>query len=102
TAMADLQKVTEIKPDFAAAYHTRGLVHARQEQWEQAVAEYSKAIEREENNLKYHASRQEAYRELGRDEEAKADGKKVKWLTDLAKYNGQVASDPQSADGYIQ
>lgn len=101
-ALADLQHVTELKPDFAAAYHTRGLVHAQQEQWEQAVSDYSQAIELEENNLKYHANRQQAYIKLGRDAEAQADGQKVQWLAGLAKLNNRVASAPDSAAGYIQ
>jgi eukaryotic-like serine/threonine-protein kinase len=62
-----------LRPDFHAAYANRGLVRLRRCLWEEAEADFTRAIELRPNRAEYHLYRAEAREGLRKDEEELGD-----------------------------
>ena len=75
----------------AAAAKKRGNGHYAKKEWEQAIAEYTKAIELYDKDHSYFSNRSACYAALEKFDEALADGKKcVEIKPDWAKGYGRV------------
>lgn len=72
-AIADCTRAIEFVPDFAEAYHKRGLVYAEYlEEYEIAITDYDRAIELDPEYKWAYANKGVALHELGRYDEALA------------------------------
>jgi Flp pilus assembly protein TadD len=72
-AIAATRKSLELKPDYPAAHYRLGTVHFRKRDWQNALVEYSKAIQFGRPGLRPYMLRGRVYAELGRWNEAAAD-----------------------------
>ena len=50
SALSNLSKAIELKPDFGDAYYLRGLAHALGEKYDEAIADFDKVIELDPNH----------------------------------------------------
>jgi tetratricopeptide (TPR) repeat protein len=78
------------------------MLYLKTEKLQLAVADFSKAIELEEGNIKHYRSRMAAYRAMGRDDLAKADEDRARWLIGLAQIDTKIRQAPDSPQSYIQ
>lgn len=102
TAIQDFNKAIECNPDFAMAYNNRALLRMDRKEYRQAVADCTEAIKRDGDNPRYYHFRRQAYRKLGRAEEALADGQRLTWLLKLRQLNQQIAEAPAHSSSYIR
>ena len=56
SAISNLNKAIELKPDFVDAYYLRGLVYALQEEYDEAIADFEKVIELDPNHTEAEAA----------------------------------------------
>jgi tetratricopeptide (TPR) repeat protein len=71
-ALKDLKRAESIRPDFGEIYASRGNVHYYQNDFDEALAQYDRSIEKGMKHLHAaHYDRGLALEQLGRDEEAK-------------------------------
>ncbi len=88
-AIADLSKAIELNPDFAAAYHNRGLLYQGKKQDDQAISDLTKAIEINPNFSTAYLNRGITYRNKQLYDQAIADLTKV------------IELDPKFSDAYF-
>src|SRR5262249_4978569 len=60
-AEVEFRKAVELDPNYAEAHHNLGLANAEQGRWDQAIAEYKKAL-----SLPIYSTPEVAYYNLGR------------------------------------
>ncbi|MDA1163230.1 MAG: tetratricopeptide repeat protein [Planctomycetota bacterium] len=101
-ARADFDKTLELKPEYVNAWNNRGMLNMRLQKHREAIDDFSHAIRYDENNVKHYQNRMNAYRELGMESNALADGERIAWLVKLGQLNSVVAQTPEQPDGYIQ
>jgi len=85
---ADYDKLIELDPDNADAYHERGDFYYETDQYGKAIADYSRAIELEPRYTSAYFNRAYAYGEIGEYEKAIAD------------YSEAIRLDPNDAQAY--
>jgi len=85
---ADYDKLIELDPSNADAYHERGDFYYEMDQYGKAIADYNKAIELNPNHADAYYNRGCAYGEIGEYEKAIAD------------YNKAIELDPNDANAY--
>ena len=66
-----------VKPDYAEAYAHRGFAYARKNLYEQAIADYTKAIELKPDFAKAYNNRAWTYHLKGEDAKGLADAEKA-------------------------
>lgn len=74
---ADYDKLIELDPDNADAYHERGDFYYETDQYDKAIADYSRAIEMEPRYASAYFNRAYAYGEIGDYDKAIADYSKA-------------------------
>ncbi len=77
-----------LDPNYAAAYHNRGLAYYRKGQYDRAIEDYNKAIDINPNDAKAYTMRGIAYYRKGQYDRAIED------------YNKAIAIDPNDAFAY--
>ena len=60
-AIAHFTEAIKLGPEFAEAYHQRGLTYTKQRDFDRAIADFSEAIELERNNALFYYNRGLAY-----------------------------------------
>jgi tetratricopeptide (TPR) repeat protein len=68
---------TETVPILAKDHRSRAINHRLRDEWDDAIVEYTKAIELDDNWVKVHYERGELYKRLGKKADAIADFEKV-------------------------
>lgn len=101
-ALKAFNQALELSPDYFNAYNNRAMLYMRAEKFAEAAEDFTKAIELNDSNIQLHLSRMTAWRELGRDDLARADEDRVRWLQGLAQIDANIRKSPDSARGYIQ
>ena len=101
-ALADFDQALACDPKFVMAYNNRALLRMSRKEYRQAVADCSSAIELDADNPRFFQLRREAYRRLGKPQQALADSEKLIWLIRLSQLSRRVAAAPKQANGYIQ
>ena len=79
-ALQDLNKTIELMPDYASAYNNRGLVREKMEHYEEALEDFSKAIQLEESPIAYY-NRGNTYYELKEYDKALENYKHILQIT---------------------
>ena len=81
-AVADYTRALELNPNYARAYHNRGLAYDQLGEIDRAIADYSKALELNPSYALAYYHRGLAYQKQGRPELAQADWKRAQELLD--------------------
>lgn len=81
-AIADLDQVIQLRPDYAEAYFYRGLSYADKGDHAAAITDYSQAIQLNPHYADAYYNRGFVYMLLGSEESAMADFKAVLQLSD--------------------
>ena len=87
-AAADYDKLIELDPDNADAYHERGDFYYEMDEYGKAIADYSRAIELEPRHASAYFNRAYAYGEISEYDKAIAD------------YSKAIELDPSDAQAY--
>ena len=85
-AMADLDKVIAMKPDFIAVYNDRGIANSMAGNYEQALKDFDKMIQLKPNDWNTYFNRSLTLKSLGRYADAYNDAM-------TAKNNGRQVQD---------
>ena len=65
--------MTAHKPDYAYAFNNRGISYKNLGRYDEAIADYNRAIELKPDYAKAYRNRALAYRAIGKPDKAKAD-----------------------------
>jgi tetratricopeptide (TPR) repeat protein len=86
-----LERAIELKPDYMAAYNSRGVAYGNLKEYEKAIEDYNRAIELEANYASVYCNRGLTYRNLKEYEKAIADFNRAIELdlTDTSAYIGR-------------
>lgn len=101
-AIADFNKAIQLKPDYVNPLSNLGVVYHSQENYEKAIECFTKSISRDKYNPQHYQYREEAYRKLGMEAEARADLEKVDWLKRLSVLAMRISREPQKPDLHLQ
>ncbi len=96
-AITNLSKVIELNPDYVDAYYFRGLVYIIEEDYDKAIADYTKAIELDPNNNSVIAKVTGASAYLLR---AGAYYEKDDYDAAIADFDKAIEMDPEHSDAY--
>jgi tetratricopeptide (TPR) repeat protein len=83
-ALADFQKVVELKPDVAEAYFEMGYVYQQQQQYDEAILAYRQALQIHPDDAVVHHNLARCYIRQGNREAAERERKIAKQLQDDA------------------
>lgn len=101
-ALSAFNQAIQLSPGYINAYNNRAMLFLRAEKYAEAAEDFTKAIAIQDGNVQLYLSRRAAWRGLGREDLAKADEEKARWLQGLAQIDAQIRQTPDSARGYIQ
>jgi len=87
-AIADYNKVLELRPHYADAYYNRGVAFARKGDTERAITDYTKAIENNPRDAGAYRNRGDSYRGKG------------DFVRAIADYTRAIELDPNDAALY--
>ena len=65
-AISDANKAIQLNPNFAKAYHNRGVTYAMMDNFNQAISDANKAIQLNPNYNAAYQFRERCYRALGK------------------------------------
>ncbi|MFN5744062.1 MAG: tetratricopeptide repeat protein, partial [Planctomyces sp.] len=101
-AMDDIRQALRLDERYATAWNNCGLIAVRQENWEEAVRAFSRAIELEPLDSRWLGHRREALLKLGRYEESQADAARVLWLEELKRLSAAAQQSPRGTEVWLQ
>ena len=93
-AITEYSQAIELDPEYALAYHHRGIAYAKKEQWDLAIADGTKAIELDPN-IELDPEYALAYNSRGI-----AYAKKGQWDSAITDYTKVIELDPNFAPAY--
>lgn len=93
-AITEYSQAIELDPEYALAYHHRGIAYAKKEQWDLAIADGTKAIELDPN-IELDPQYALAYNSRGI-----AYAKKGQWDSAITDYTKVIELDPNFAPAY--
>jgi tetratricopeptide (TPR) repeat protein len=100
--MDDIRQALRLDERYATAWNNCGLIAVRQENWEEAVRAFSRAIELEPLDSRWLGHRREALLKLGRYEESQADAARVLWLEELKRLSAAAQQSPRGTEVWLQ
>jgi tetratricopeptide (TPR) repeat protein len=89
-AIADLDRAIDLDPQYAAAYHNRGIAYKKLGEYRRAIADYDRAIELNPQYTDAYYSRGLAHKEIGNRQQAIADFERHLQLPDTPEWHKQA------------